>query len=178
MGSENQISADQERLNELNQTLVELIGSLKIDKMSLDDEWVSQPQLYQTACDSYARAISFRDQSKIALEQCDADVAKRIRASATAENKITENKVMELTLLDPIHIQYVNLHQNYKYMSDRFRGLVDSLAQRADALRDLVKLHSIKYYGTMMSNHTDFIEARNASIKAHERRNSEKQNNS
>lgn len=171
-----EITAD-ERVKELEEAITYLTEQIKIDKFSLDEEWVKQPQLYHDASDNYAKAISYRDQSKSSLEQCDADISRQIRAAATPETKLTENKIAEAVLLDPNHIKFLNYHLNYKYMADRLKGLVESLAQRADALKDLVRLHNIKYYGTMTGNDPDFEEAQRASIKAHQRKTDEKRDN-
>lgn len=116
---------------------------LEIDKLSLDDEIINQPQLFCEVSEKYAEAISIRDALKEELAVIDASVDSELRKNS---EKITEPRIKSRILLDKRHTVAFAKYLNAKLEADMLGVLKDSYEQRSDALKRLANLYVANYY--------------------------------
>ena len=127
-------------------TLEQLQGFLPINKDKLDEELERNSQLFWEASDQYAEAANKRDQAKQVLAQLDANIGAQFRQ--TSVDRVSEAKVTEFIEANLEHVQQYRMYLNYKFEAERWGGMKDAFEQRLHALRGLVSLTTMGYYGS------------------------------
>ena len=120
---------------------------LKVDKFDLDNEVAKQPTLFNRVADSYAEAISFRDEAKEAIDTEDAKAELEIRTRLEDDGeKTTEAKVKALVQLSKRHQDAFAHFVLMVKQALQWEGLKEAFRQRSSGLRDLVNLHATSYF--------------------------------
>lgn len=137
-------------------TGVEALGwfesALIIDRDSLDDALIEQPDLYYRVARRLSDAISNRDLAKFDVEKMTADVAKSVRKELSAgQNKATEAMVAEHVAREPALTSAQHDLLDAKRAVDRWQALLGSVEQRSHVLRELTSLYIAGYFGTKTS---------------------------
>lgn len=120
---------------------------LRIDKNSLDDALVEQPDFYYRVSKAYSLLLSRRDAAKSRLEEVRAEADGQIRnaANKTAE-KVTETSITNRVLLsDDVREAIERLAAAQSEMS-KWLMLREAFEQRSYALKDLSALYSAGYF--------------------------------
>lgn len=147
-------------------TYEELKAKLVIDKNKLDEELQANPQLIADIAEAYAEALDKRDSSSEILKGVDADVSLDLRKNAT--EKLTEDKVKAMILVDPRHREQANKVLNYGKEFSLIQGLLKAADARTKALSGLVELHKTGYYGSGVDS--KYLSALNAEAEARRNR--------
>ena len=113
------------------------VEALKIDKNSLDEELIKQPEIYHSISDEYALAISNRDAKKEQLETTDAELDAHYR---TVPDKVTETRIKNLVQVDPRHTQAFEAYNEAKLKAARLDALKEAFGQRSSMLKELAQL--------------------------------------
>jgi hypothetical protein len=125
-----------------------LTKSLRIDRDSLDEEAVRQPNDYFHASEGHVQALSRRDKLKHDLEVTVAELDKDVRDAMVAEGeKVTEAQVKAQITREQ---DYHRAQRNYLdacLEADRWEALRNAYRQRADMLKSLVQLYQSSYFG-------------------------------
>lgn len=124
--------------------------ALRIDKHGLDDELESQADMYFSAGESWALAISRRDELKEDLSRIDAELYDQI---AQAEEKLSDTKIRSRVLIDPIHIEAAKLYNQARAEADTWQVMHEAWRQRGSMIRQLAELYVANYYTTSSISH-------------------------
>lgn len=121
---------------------------IRIDETALDVEWLEQAGLMFRYAENAAKARQKLDRKKESLDVVKAEIDTRIR---TDPDKFNLEKVTEGAILNTILQQqaYRTAYQEFvdaKYEADIAQAAVIALAQRKDALENLVRLHGQQYF--------------------------------
>ena len=116
--------------------------ALVIDRDSLGECLIEQPQLYYDVTSAHVAAVALRDAAKLDLEEVHARQDKAIRADAdAAQTKITEARIQQEIHLDPKYkakrLELLELTE----AADQMLSLKEAYQQRSFMLRELVALH-------------------------------------
>lgn len=144
-------------------TLEELKQKIEINKFTLDDELVKQPQLFWETCEGYAIAADKRDTAKHIAQKMAAELAAMFRGNSI--EKVTEAKVTEHVEGHPSYVEQYKHYLQYKKDAELWAGMRDTFAQRQSMIRDLVSIHTTGYFGSGLTADTDKIEAIKAARK-------------
>jgi hypothetical protein len=125
---------------------------LRINKYALDDELLTQPQLYQRYSDELAICEGERDAIKFELEQIEAELSGKYRKENT---KVTEKALKDLVILDAEYTDYFKKYIIAKTKAKKLSGFVTALEQRKSSLEYLIKLFLAGYFGEVRVPKTD-----------------------
>lgn len=125
----------------------EFVEGLQIDKFSLDEMLVRQPELFFQVSEKFAISLSKRDQAKSNIAEIEAKTELDIRAHyIKSGEKITEATVKSVMRIDE---DVVNAHNEYIKLKEdaaKWESLKDSFSQRSYILRDIAQLFLSNYY--------------------------------
>lgn len=125
----------------------ELRKLLEIDKHSLDDEIVQQPQLFFKISEAAVKASARRDFCKEELNRVDADLAaKHRRRIEKSGSRATDAGVSAAIAADPKHQAASDKLIKARNRADLLGALKESFHQRSYMLRDLSALFIANYY--------------------------------
>lgn len=128
---------DQDRLRKL----------LVIDKHSLDDAIIENPQLVLEVGDAHAEAVGYRDTLKERLAVIDAALDGEARTYfEKRKQKPTEASVKSYILLNRDHTIAFTNYIKAKMEADKLAALKAAYEDRREALRDLAKLYIANYF--------------------------------
>lgn len=119
-----------------------LRSRLLIDKTSLDEEVIQQPELFFQAASEAAMAGSLAEEAKEAIKALAADLSLRVRTALEAEGKkSTEALVQSLVEEDRNYKKAKRDFLEYNKQYELLSALKDSYVQRAWMIRHLCELH-------------------------------------
>jgi len=122
---------------------------LKIDKDSLDEALMRQPELLYEAGEASALAVSLRDQASDNVKRVDAEVALDIRDNAAKSgDKITEAAVAAEVLTTKEHKKAIEDLNAAKLSADKAGALREAFHARSQMLRSLVELYVAGYFSS------------------------------
>src|SRR3974377_710408 len=131
----------------MSDLLDELQEKLAIDKYALDDEIVSQPNLFFAATDAYTEAQAEHDACKAELETVDAELDGEVReALEKASIKSTEAMVKSEVLKHKRHLDAFDTFILAKVRADKYKALKEAFNQRNYMLRELASLYVSSYW--------------------------------
>lgn len=121
---------------------------IKIDETALDIEWLEQPSLMMKYAGHSALMLMKLDLAKESLDMIRSEIDRDIRSNPEKFGiaKITETAIQGAILLDERWIEETEIYRNSKYEADMAQAAVRAVAQRKDALENLVRLHSQQYF--------------------------------
>lgn len=130
------------------ETYDELRKGRKFDKFALDNAWVEQSNLFYHASEGQTLAIALRDRAEHEMKVAVARIELEVRDQMVADGeKLTEATVKAKIRTDPeygsVHVAYIRACEE----ANRWISLVNTMRQRADALKGLTALHNAGYYG-------------------------------
>lgn len=139
-------------------------AAIMIDKHSLDECVMQQPELFHKVAERLALDISLRDEIKDRLSVIQAEADAQIRRDAEiAEMKVSETQIkMEITK-HPDVVEVRNLLASLNKSVGLLQALKESYGQRSYMLKELVSLYLAQYYGD------ETATASGAKDRAHER---------
>lgn len=121
--------------------LEEFHERLAFDRDRLDDELIEQAQLYYSAAEQCAHAVSRRDEANSIKE---VEYAKACEAARLVieegGDKVTEGKVKELASQDEDYREAVADLSNKKLEADLWAAMKESFVQRGWALREMCEM--------------------------------------
>jgi hypothetical protein len=121
--------------------------SLKIDKYSLDDEFINHPDYMNKVGQNHAEAISYRDEAKVNVEGTYAKLDQEMRAEAVANNeRITEDKLKARIITSAEYQNVLYLHGAWNDRVNRWRSLWESVCAKTDMLKELGRLYASGYW--------------------------------
>lgn len=136
-----------EKQSKADALLDKLRGYLAIDKHSLDDEIVQQPQLFFEISEASVNATARRDFLKEEIARVDAALhAKHRRQIEKSGARATDAGVSAAIAADPKHHAAVDAHISARQQADLLLALKDSFHQRSYMLRDLASLSVANYF--------------------------------
>lgn len=121
-------------------------SSLKIDQNALDQELIRQVDLFRSAAEDYALAVSDRDKAKAKLEQVKA--AAYFDVVDDADKKPSEANIAAAVLLSKKVVSAADDFLLAKEWSDKCEAVKESVGQRGYVLKDLCALYVAGYFGT------------------------------
>lgn len=128
-------------------TTDELKAYLVIDKDALDEELMSQPQLFFTICEAVVDAMDRRDALKEELAVAEADLDNEIREAADKnDEKITNDAVKARVRSDSKRKKAYGAYSKVKAESDKLGALKEAFVQRSHMLKHLCELYVANYY--------------------------------
>jgi hypothetical protein len=116
---------------------------LKVDKNSLDDELVDQPDVFYRVGVQYALAISRRDRAYTRRKEVEGEALLRVRER---EGRVTDTQAKELVSADPEVQAAYREYQAWASLASRWEYLKEAFAQRSYVLKDLAALWIAGYY--------------------------------
>jgi hypothetical protein len=168
-------SAEPARSSETS--IEELEKGLLIDEHALDEALLRQPDAFYRVSKRLAIAISERDYAKQALEEEEARADAHIRESAALESKgdkkekLTGPEVKALVALDKDVLRASKQLLHLRAQVGMWQALKEAFNQRSYALKDLVTLHAMGYFGeTGNSRATNLLKDREAANNKEEMR--------
>lgn len=134
-------------LDRLDEKLSQLERRLRIDKFNLDTELVEQGDYYNQAAQSYADAVSYRDEAKAELSGIKSKLDLETRQRLTkAEEKFTEAGINARVITEPEYQNALNVQGAWEDRVLRWSGLQEAVKQRGYALKDLAALAMAGYW--------------------------------
>lgn len=125
----------------MNKNMDRLRDSLVIDRDSIGDCLIDQPQLFYDVARGHAESVARRDALKLDTEEVQAEADRGIRAAAAvAGDKITEASIQQTLRLDPKVADLSRKGLSAREESDRWAALKEAYQQRSFMLRELVAL--------------------------------------
>lgn len=124
-------------------------NDIKIDMDALDLEWFEQPEKMFKYSSHAADMRRKLDLAKEKLELIKAELDSEIRKSAPSKyglEKFTEGAITSIILKDKKYISANQTMNDAKYDLDIAQAAVIAIAQRKDALENLVKLFLGQYF--------------------------------
>lgn len=128
---------------------------IRIDENALDVEWLEQPMLMLKYTKQEAQARKALDLAKEALDLVKATLDKAIRSNPAdfGLDKLTETIVVNTIILaDDWKAANEEVIQK-SYELNIYTSAVKAIAQRKDALQNLVQLHGLQYFAGPTSPH-------------------------
>ncbi len=125
-----------------------LANELKIDRDSLDEECITQPNRFFHASEGYTLSVAAKDKKKLELELMTAKLDREIRDDLVANKEKITDKIVEQEIIRDE--QYQRASREYieaSLTSNRWNALKEAYRQRADMLKVLQSLHSSGYFG-------------------------------
>jgi hypothetical protein len=121
---------------------------IRIDETALDVEWLDQPSLMFRYARNAAQARQIVDRKKENLDVVKAELDTDIRTNPGEYDleKLTEGAILNTILQQK---KYRDAYKDYvdaKYEADIAQAAVVAMAQRKDALENLVRLHGQQYF--------------------------------
>lgn len=114
---------------------------LAFDRDRLDDELIEQAQLYFSAAEECAHAVSRRDEANATKDVQYAEACEAARtALEQSEEKVTEGKVKELAGQDENYREAVADLSRKKLEADLWAAMKESFVQRGWALREMCEM--------------------------------------
>lgn len=130
-----------------DEDLEELKKLLEIDKHSLDDEIVHQPQIFFRISEAAVKASAHRDFCKEEVKRVDADLAAYHRRKIEKSgSRATDAAVASAVAADQKHQKAVDRHIKAIQRADLSNALKESFSQRSYMLRDLATLFVANYF--------------------------------
>lgn len=123
-------------------------AAIKIDKHSLDECVMQQPELFYRVAEKLALEISLRDELKDKLTVVQAEVDELVRMDAAKnETKVTESAIKNLVVQHPDVVSVRNTLARLNKSVGLLQALKESYSQRSYMLKELVSLFLASYYG-------------------------------
>lgn len=127
--------------------LEELRSLLEIDKHSLDDEIVRQPQTFFKISEASVKATAHRDFCKEEIKRVDADLAAAHRRKIEKSGaRATDSAVSSAVAADPKHQKAVDRYIKANQRAELLNALREAFSQRSYMLRDLSTLFVANYF--------------------------------
>jgi hypothetical protein len=125
----------------MTETLDGLRGQLTIDPDDLHSGLVQQPDLFYNVSESFAAAVSRRDEQKLVLEELTAELDQLVRkGAAEREEKTTEasihNRLRGMPKIQTAERAFLKARLD----ADMWQALKEAFQQRSFMLRELVSL--------------------------------------
>jgi hypothetical protein len=133
----------------MSKTISEIDASfLEIDQDSLDEEWMSQPELFFKYSTKEARYEKELDEAKSEFDVVKAELDKRLRANPDKYGikRISENAIEHAMIREAKFQDAEQAVHDAKYKYNIARAARIALDQRKFALESLVKLHGMNYF--------------------------------
>lgn len=132
---------------------------LAIDKTSLDEAVIHQPELLYQVSEAMIIAISRRDSLKEELSTADSEVEIDIREVFDKKGtKVTEAAIKALVQTDKIHIDAFKAYLSSKEEADKIIALKEAFQQRGYMLRDLCQLFVANFFESGSLRGTNAID--------------------
>jgi len=126
----------------------DMADKIQIDRDSLDDCLIQQPQLYYEVSERLAMAISRRDAQKDEVKVVESEVDELVRQDAAEEEKkITEAGVKAQVAQHKDVIAARKILTRLDTEIARLSALKEAYSQRSHALRELCGLYAANYWG-------------------------------
>jgi hypothetical protein len=121
---------------------------MKLDKYSLDDNAIEQPDIYRECSENWAKASLERDKAKESLEVVTARVSKAIRENPEKYGieKVTDKAVQENLLLNEEYRKASKAVIQAQYNVNVLQSMKEAAEHRGRALRILSDLYSGSYF--------------------------------
>lgn len=135
-------------MNYTDKEYQQISSQIKINRDSLDEEAINQPNLFFHASEAFALAVSVKDAKKQQLELTEAQLDKDIREEAAAdEKKVTEPWVKQEIIRSQKYQRAAKEHIEATLTSNRWSALKEAYKQRADMLKVLQNLYCTGHFG-------------------------------
>jgi hypothetical protein len=140
----------------------ELAKNIKIDKNSLDDELVHQPELYHEAGRLYSSAVSSRDEAKNERDSLRGKIDLRIRdqLERNTEKKPPETQIANMVVADPDYLDAQERYQEWDRLAGQGAALREDFHARGFGLRELANLWIAGYYQNNSVTRRDAVDRR------------------
>lgn len=126
----------------------DMASAIQIDRDTLDDCLIQQPQLYYEVSERLALAISRRDAQKEDVKVTESEVDEIVRQDAVdGEKKITEAGVKAQVAQHKDVIAARKALSRLDTEIGRLSALKEAYSQRSHALRELCGLYAANYWG-------------------------------
>lgn len=131
-----------------SEKLLSFEEALKIDKYSLDNEWLKLPMLYYEWSTIYSQAVLERDKEKQRLELVKTEIESRIRKepSRYGIKKGTEGEINSCVISSEEYQKALERYQNSVYNLNIISGALEALGAKKSALENVTKLFLSGYY--------------------------------
>lgn len=127
--------------------LERLRSGLMVDKHSLDDELMRQPQRFEEVGEAMAMAQAERDYAKEELIQLDAELfAKHRRKIEKSGVRATEALIAAAVNQDPKHQKGISNRIEAQRRLELLSAIKESFNQRSYMIRDLCSLFTASYF--------------------------------
>lgn len=124
-----------------------LKAGLAIDKNSLDDILIHQPDLLYDIGLMYVQAVDIRDVLKSELAEKDAEICEEIREeNKDVKPKLTEACLTNQVLMDDKHKRAYSKYSDAKREAAELGELKDAYSQRSYMIKDLCNLYINEYF--------------------------------
>ncbi len=126
---------------------------LKIDKFSLDEEWLRQPMLIYQWSKDYAEALAVRDKTKqlVELIKAESDLAIRKNPERFGLEKATDKAVENAIITVPEYQEALKQHQQAMYDVNILSGGIEAINHKKSALDNLTRLFLSGYWAEARS---------------------------
>ena len=131
------------------QSQVSYEGDLAIDRDSLDNEWLDQPQRFFRYSELLAKAQRRLDRAKETRDVVEAKLDRKVRQSPSVygiPDRATESAIKNAVLLEQDFKTASTEVIDAEYKVNLLIGAVRAFTQRRDALENLVRLHGQSYF--------------------------------
>lgn len=131
---------------------------LNIDIYKLEDEWIKQPTVYMQYMENVIEAMKIKRDKENTLDILYAKLDDKIRTQARInEEKITEKVVESRITLDEEYQSALAYYRTACYEYDLLHAAEKAIAQKKDALEDLVKLYLAGYFSDPKINRSNIM---------------------
>ena len=128
--------------------LDQLKSELLIERDSLDEEAIRQPNSYFHVSENFVFAAARRDKAKHDLEVVVAELDRDVRdAMQTDGDKITEALVKAQITREQDYQRAYGAYLDSCLEADRWEALRNAYRQRAEMLKGLIQLYQSNYFG-------------------------------
>lgn len=142
--------------------------SFAVDKDSLDEEWVEQPDLFHKYAVKLADARLAIEEAKAELDVTQSELDRDLRADPEAYDipKVTETALSNAILLQPEYKKALAKVNQARHHQDILQAAVTALDHRKKALENLVFLHGQSYFSSPRARGEDAEGMREAEKKS------------
>lgn len=129
--------------------MAEFQSGLRIDKNSLDDELIRQPEIFYRVAALHARALADRDSLKVEVEKAEAELYNQFRVKASkSDEKATKDSLQAQVDQSPRMVDLRAQHLEAANRATIMYAMKEAYSSRAYVLKDLVALYLGNYFTT------------------------------
>lgn len=122
-------------------------NELRIDKFNLDDELVSQAEIFYKVAEKHIDSIDERDRLYQSLKNIESGLSLEVRSNCENEGKKVTEKVIEtLVNTNPQRLVAQEDYLKAKKKCDDLAVMKEALQQKSYMLKELVQLYVAGYY--------------------------------